>query len=391
MDPATHRLITAIHNSGRKCVLAMTGGGTGVAAQLLGIPGGSRTILEILVPYHEQALIQFLGQRPAQFCSAATSRLMANRAYDRAVWLAPGEEVVGMGCTASLATDRPKRGKHRFYITAHTAERISTHALILPKGKRDREAEEAVLDSMFLNVLASASGVPERMPVPLLAEDVAQVEPLPSADFMGSLLRKTFPVFCVEMDGRLAPEAPSPAAIMSGAFNPLHEGHCRLAEVASRLLGESVAFELSVNNVDKPPLAVEEVRRRLQQFTWRAPLWVTRAPTFARKAILFPRVVFVVGADTAERIFAPRYYEDSEARLAQALEQIRHQGCRFLVAGRVDRFGKAIGLEDLYVPEAFRDLFSGIPKADLLVPVSSTALRQQAAQAKPVAAEDETD
>ena len=44
----------------------------------------------------------------------------------------------------------------------------------------------------------------------------------------------------------------------------------------------------------------EEVRRRLAQCTWRAPLWLTRAPTFAEKALLFPGVVFVVGMTVLE-------------------------------------------------------------------------------------------
>src|SRR5205807_1995389 len=114
MDAATQQLIEALHREGRyKYVLAATGGGAGAAAQLLNVPGGSRTLLEVIVPYHERAFAEFLGQRPEQFCSAATSRLMADRALERARWLAPGHLVAGIGCTASLATDRPKQGDHR--------------------------------------------------------------------------------------------------------------------------------------------------------------------------------------------------------------------------------------------------------------------------------------
>ena len=61
-------------------------------------------------------------------------------------------------------------------------------------------------------------------------------------------------------------------------------------------------FELSVTNVDKPALPSAEICRRLRQFTWRTEVWVTRAPTFAEKASVFPGAIFVVGADTAERI-----------------------------------------------------------------------------------------
>src|SRR3954469_2062257 len=107
MDAAHRQAIEALHRDGRyQYVLGLTGGGTGAAAQLLNVPGGSRTLLEVVVPYHERALCEFLGRRPDQFCSADTSRLMAERAWDRARLLAPGQPVAGVGCTASLATDR---------------------------------------------------------------------------------------------------------------------------------------------------------------------------------------------------------------------------------------------------------------------------------------------
>src|SRR5438105_2137898 len=98
MEPAIHQLIEALHRAPYQCALALTGGGTGAAAWLLSVPGGSRTVLEIAVPYHEQALMEYLGSRPEQFCSAATGRALAARAYERAFWLAPGGPVVGVGC-----------------------------------------------------------------------------------------------------------------------------------------------------------------------------------------------------------------------------------------------------------------------------------------------------
>src|SRR5205823_10578120 len=103
-----------------------------------------------------------------------------------------------------------------------------------------------------------------------------------------------------------------PAVLLPGSFNPVHAGHWGLADVAARLLRAEVAFELSLENVDKPPLTVEEVQSRLVQFARKADIWLTRAPTFVQKARLFPGAVFVVGADTAARIVAARYYADEQ-------------------------------------------------------------------------------
>jgi hypothetical protein len=237
----------------------------------------------------------------------------------------------------------------------------------------------------LLNALAVADGLAGRVPVLLLPGEPVLIEAQTPADLVRALLRGDLPAFCVEIDGRMSRETPRRAAVLPGAFNPVHEGHWRLANTASRILDLAVVFELSVINVDKPALPAAEIRRRLQQFTWRGAVWATRAPTFAEKASLFPGAVFVVGADTAQRILVPRYYEHSERRMGEALEHIRRQGCRFLVAGREDRAGRYVGLEDLGLPEAYRELFTGIPKADFHVPLSSTLLRNQAATASSIA------
>src|SRR2546425_7335338 len=154
MDPATRRLIEALHHAPFEYVLAITGGGTGVAASLLGVPGGSRTVLEVVVPYGDHALAEFLGHRPEHFCSIETAEEMAQRAFQRCRWLAPGQTLAGIGCTASLATDRAKRGDHRFHIGIRTATHSRTCSLTLTKGARDREGEEALLDAVFLNAMA---------------------------------------------------------------------------------------------------------------------------------------------------------------------------------------------------------------------------------------------
>ncbi len=161
-------------------------------------------------------------------------------------------------------------------------------------------------------------------------------------------------------------------ALLPGSFNPLHAGHRELAAAARRLLGQPVAFELSITNVDKASLGAEEVRRRLAQFAGAGDVWLTRAPTFVEKARLFAGSVFVVGADTAERVIDPRYYGGG---VWQALDLIRRHECRFLVAARRDAAGQLRTLEQLPLPRDFSALF--LPLADFRFDISSTELRRQ--------------
>jgi hypothetical protein len=374
-DAAVRTLITRLHDAPYRYVLVATGGGATAAGWLLSVPGGSRTVLEVVVPYSEQSLSDFLGRRPGSFCSAPTARDMADRAWERACWLAPSVPTAGVGCTAGLRSDRPKRGDHRFHLAVRNAAGTCTWSLTLTKDQRGREGEEEVLDRVLLNGMAESFGLAERVAVPLLPSEEIHTESSPASDPLAALLGGHLPVVCREPDGRLHADGPRPGLLLPGSFNPLHEGHCRLAAVASRMTNRPAAFEMTVVNADKPPLAGEEVRRRMEEFAWRGPLWLTRAPTFAEKARLFPGAVFVVGADTAERIVQPRFYQDSAERMAEALKAFRDLGGRFLVAGRVDVAGVFRGLDDIAIPPAWRDLFTAVPADAFRMDISSTQLR----------------
>ena len=376
MDPAIRHLIESIHQASYKCVLALTGGGTSAAAQLLSVPGGSRTVLEVIVPYGLSALENFLGRQPEHYCSADTSRDMARRAYERGCWLAAADAVVGLGCTASLASDRPKRGDHRFHVSWHRADFEGTWSLTLTKGARDREGEEKLLSATILNMLAHAFDVSEQLDLSLLpGEKLEADESLPSCGF-ARLLAGSEKVMWRFPDGRWSVDHPKPLfALLPGSFNPVHEGHWQLAKTAEKILGTPVMFEMSVINVDKPKMTGNEIRKRLEPFTWRATVALTRAPIFLEKTLLCPHgTVFVIGADTAARIVACRYYDNEDA-MCDALRQIRDCGCRFLVAGRVDAAGKFLEVDNLDLPTEYRDLFTPIPASEFRMDISSTELR----------------
>lgn len=377
MDPAVRALIDAVHASGRQCVVAVTGGGHGAITALLNVPGASRTLLEAIVPYGEQALVDFLGRRPEHFCTAETARQMARRAYTRATWLSSNHDLVGVGCTASLTTDRPKRGEHRMHVAVRTLLCTVTTSLVLAKDARDREGEETIVDTVLLNALAETCGLAQRLVPPLLSGEVIERETVAENDPIARVCAGDLANVLMDIDGRLKVDAALPEVLLPGAFNPAHDGHWGLAQVAGRLRGKSVAFELSVANVDKPTLHAQEVRRRLAQFAWRSPVWITHAPTYVEKSSLFPGCVFAIGMDTAARIVDPRYYHDSASERDAGLTAIREQNGRFLVAGRVDAQRRFATLADLSLPPTARGLFESIPEGDFRTDCSSTAIRQR--------------
>lgn len=366
-------LVQDVHTRGVPLVLAVTGGGSGAISALLQQPGASRTVLEAVVPYSSAALTEFLGGTPEQYCSERTSRLMAMTAYRRARALAPAGEVLGVGATASLASDRPKRGPHRVYVAWQSSSTTATSYLDLEKGARDRAEEESIATALILNAVAAATGAQSRLELPLRAGDHVQDLLVHGAPDEQQLLAGTTSLVA---RGAATLDEP-PRAVFSGAFHPLHVGHRRMAAIAARLLRCPVAFEISIENVDKPPLDFLEMQTRVRQFADDDAVWLSVAPTFIKKSELFPGCTFVVGADTVERIGQDRYYGSPQAMEA-AIDEIAARGCRFLVFGRTvgDSFRT---LDDLRLPHSLASLCQGVPATDFREDTSSTAIRRASA------------
>jgi len=367
------QLIEQIHDSPTRIVLAATGGGSRAIADLLEVPGGSRTLLEAIVPYSASSIIAWLGGLPDEFCSAATARAMAMVAFQRALlYEEPEASPAGVACTASLATDRPKRGPHRVHVALQTAALSAGWSLQLHKERRTRVEEERLVGRLLLNAAAEAADVSERLTLDLLeGELVEESRTQAPAAWQELLLGKVRSV-------RVGPEAGPPGTILPGAFNPWHVGHRRMAQIAQELLQQPTALEVSILNVDKPPLDYGEIERRLEQFPPEQTVYLTRAATFEEKSRLFAGATFVVGIDTLRRIAAPQYYGGDQEASRRALEKIADRGCRFLVFGRNLGVG-FVRLDDLDLPDALRALCREVPPDVFREDISSTAIRKSGA------------
>ena len=373
---ALHVILTNIHAAPHSGVISFAGAGAQALAWLHSVGGSSRTVLEATDHYAAASLAQAVGFEPEQFTSKRVAAALAARAHARAGVLAPDAPVFGLGCTASIATDRPKRGEHRAFIAVRDAFGTSFYTPTLTKGERTRQGEEEVVSRLIVRAVAEVCGLRE---FPGSEEVEAYLEPEPD---LQALLSDEAAWVAVHPDGKLQTgqegETLPRVALLSGSFNPLHQGHKELAETAARHLGREVYFELPLVNADKAPIDLSEARRRAAQFSAYAPLVLTRTPLFEQKADLFPGSVFIIGADTAARLVAPRFY-GGEPEMASALEHLQASGCRFLVAGRrsqdegEERF---LTLQNIDLPNAHRDLFEALPEEVFRRDISSSALRK---------------
>ncbi len=379
VEPDVQQAIEAIHGTPHRLVFEFAGAGSMALFWLHSVAGSSRTILEATDRYAAASLAGLLGRAPEKFVSAATARAMAAAAYDRAMRLTDGAgPCFGVACTATIATDRVKRGAHGCHVAVYDGMVLRGYGLTLNKGARDRFDEERLVSRVIIRAVAEACGVP---PPPLcLAEgEILDEYREDRADPLALLLAGAIAMVTINITGQASAGGPAPQALLSGAFNPLHAGHEQLAQSAAALLGTPVAFELPVLNADKPPLGYAELERRLDQFRGRYPVVLSRAPLFVQKAALFPGCTFVLGFDTAVRLIDPRYY-GSETERDAALTDIAAHGCSFLVAGRL-KDGVFRTLADLELPPGLATMFRELPERLFRVDLSSSAIRSAYATA----------
>mmetsp|Transcript_11326 Transcript_11326/g.12854 ORF Transcript_11326/g.12854 Transcript_11326/m.12854 type:complete len:111 (+) Transcript_11326:204-536(+) len=90
--------------------------------------------------------------------------------------------------------------------------------------------------------------------------------------------------------------------------------------------------------------------------------------------------LFVVGMDTAVRIINPKYYNNSEEEMLEALIEIKRLCCSFVVAGRINSETNAFEtFHEMHdrVPIVIRSIFHPLSEEEFRIDLSSTEMRQR--------------
>ena len=179
----------------------------------------------------------------------------------------------------------------------------------------------------------------------------------------------------IDINGQVSDIKPCRKVILSGSFNPIHEGHRRLAQVSGKLLKLPYFFELSISNVDKNVIPYKELCRRLDQFKGIGNIFITNARTFLEKSKIFENTVFAVGYDTAVRLFDKNYY-DKSINIEHIFDVIENNKCTFIIGGRkVESSFKT--KSDIIIPKKFSHLFKEITEKEFRTDISSAKIRDE--------------
>lgn len=359
------KLIQKIHESKYRITFVSSGGGTNAISSLLKVPGASNTVLESYIPYSKKSMDLFLNRKPDHYCSLNTSLSMAANAYKKCMQIDPEYKkkyLIGISVTASLATTYTKIGDHKFYISVQTESFTKSIECLLIKGSRSREEEEQLITEYVLSLVAECCGIEKNMPH---HDEIPVIYTIKAEKSWKKLLNNDV--------NFISSDRSTPELIFPGSFNPLHDGHLRMRELAEKKTGMRATFEICARNADKPPLTFHEIKRTLDQFTDNDSWVMTSAGRFSEKAEMFPNSVFIIGADTLMRVFDEKFYSNKKDMLDH-IDRFNDHNINFLVFGRkVNK--KFISLRDIVIPENIKSRCTGFEEGSFRDDISSTELR----------------
>jgi hypothetical protein len=232
----------------------------------------------------------------------------------------------------------------------------------LVKGARSREQEEELITEYVLCLIAECCGLDKENPQ---HEEQINIITTKAEKSWKKLLNNE--VNFVSNDKSI------PELIFPGSFNPLHEGHIKMRELAEKKTGMRATFEICARNADKPPLTFHEIKRTLDQFTDNDSWVMTSAGRFSEKAEMFPNSVFIIGADTLVRVFDEKFYANKKDMIDH-IDRFNDHNINFLVFGRMVN-NKFIALKDIAIPESIRHRCTGFEEGSFRDDISSTKLR----------------
>lgn len=318
--------------------VSTTGSGPRLLQAIWDNTGISEYFVGAAMPYKTTQTRALLGHKPEEgYVSEDVAYDLAMASYLRAaetkVVEALAGDPIGLGISAAVASNRWPNGGHRAHMVLITKDRVVYRLvnLIKGKGKEVRQNHDQELASAALALVLAA----------LQGELPAE----PECDQKALERFHLYPVFGT--DGTRRPFLSGAGSIyLPATLNPIHDGHRLMCRAAEETLTEGgvgrvrAIYLVSSVSPHKGRLSVQQMLMTagmLQAERWRdeyEPRMVEFThdePLFLDKARKRPGSLFIIGADTMQRMLDPQWGPSIEAMLVE----MSNLKVKFLVMGRL--------------------------------------------------------
>lgn len=279
-----------------------TGAGAGLQQHLWEVPGSSAYLSGCSFPYSPEEQEELLGFMPEHFCSEEAAIDLASVAYMKAYKFG-GKKPVGLGLTASVASEKEHRGDHRVFVCIMTDEKVLAGGFKLNKGSglERRKFDGQVSDVLAITSLQHTLGV-NLIDMPVRHDyDLHDATELATERFMARPLFKA--------NGKRLEKLPKEVrcALMPGAFNPPHQGHFGAVEAALSDYNYPTTFEITADPPHKGALRVQDLLQRAKLLQGYDRIFTQNLPYYLDKAKKYPGKPFILGADAVVRMLDPKW------------------------------------------------------------------------------------
>jgi nicotinic acid mononucleotide adenylyltransferase len=319
-----------------------TGAGSGIQKQIWNTVGCSSFFVGAAFPYASKLSAKALGYKPEQFVSAEMSIDFAMSAYIQAFEF--GKKCIGIGLTASVASNRMHRGDHRIFVSAFSEEGCFTTYAVLAKGvgAEARSVDGSISDDLAIAAILHAAGYNN-----VLSKD----DNIHHFDSNSPALQSIYskPYFNKLGQRLLLSELNTDNIVFyPGNFNPIHEGHLGASQavlntIASRFgKRKDVVFTTTMDPPHKKALSAAEVLQRAAALQGHDFLVTTNDARYIDKARAYPGASFIIGADALIRMLDPKWGIATQ----DLLDEFTKLNTTFFVLGRLID-GRFLTLHDI--------------------------------------------